>query len=282
MSTCNSCGAEITFRWIDGAVRLPIHPDGGWHCGSWSDSGSSGVSTYSSVSHTREWPMQDFSHPWLTCPIKGCYPVYFIRHNGGSVWVDALGWPWPKHGCFDDPHSATSAFSALVSKGVRPYPSQARGRHLPAAIPQNGHDRFVEIKLHDSKNVPACFSTGCRPRILLLARWFVSQSKTNFCCTRLTGRSHFMATSKSPPQRVAKPVTVRQTPRCSAHAARHGSSPETETSTTRRTVRTRRLNRRPGPEPRFAFSVHFLAVTLRNPRSVLIDPQVRPHVPSRL
>jgi hypothetical protein len=25
-----------------------------------------------------------------------------VRHNGGSVWFDELGWPWPKHGCFFD------------------------------------------------------------------------------------------------------------------------------------------------------------------------------------
>jgi len=23
--------------------------------------------------------------------------VFFIRHNGGSLWVEELGWPWPKH-----------------------------------------------------------------------------------------------------------------------------------------------------------------------------------------
>ncbi len=28
--------------------------------------------------------------------------VFFIRHNGGWLWVDELGWPWPKHGCFDN------------------------------------------------------------------------------------------------------------------------------------------------------------------------------------
>jgi len=28
--------------------------------------------------------------------------VYFVRHNGGSVWFDELGPPWPKHGCFDE------------------------------------------------------------------------------------------------------------------------------------------------------------------------------------
>lgn len=29
--------------------------------------------------------------------------VYFVRHNNGSVWLDALGWPWPKHPCFNSP-----------------------------------------------------------------------------------------------------------------------------------------------------------------------------------
>lgn len=34
-----------------------------------------------------------------TCPKCG-KNVYFIRHNGGCVWLDGLGWPWPKHACF--------------------------------------------------------------------------------------------------------------------------------------------------------------------------------------
>jgi hypothetical protein len=36
------------------------------------------------------------------CPICGS-DVFFIRHNGGSVWLDPpLGPPWCKHPCFDD------------------------------------------------------------------------------------------------------------------------------------------------------------------------------------
>lgn len=27
--------------------------------------------------------------------------MFFIRHNGGAVWLDDLGWPWPVHGCFE-------------------------------------------------------------------------------------------------------------------------------------------------------------------------------------
>jgi hypothetical protein len=34
-----------------------------------------------------------------TCPICGAQ-VFFIRYNGGSVFVDELGVPWPRHACF--------------------------------------------------------------------------------------------------------------------------------------------------------------------------------------
>lgn len=27
--------------------------------------------------------------------------MFFVRHNGGSVWLNELGWPWEKHGCFE-------------------------------------------------------------------------------------------------------------------------------------------------------------------------------------
>jgi hypothetical protein len=50
------------------------------------------------VSYRQE--SSDFCHK-TDCPRCGG-PVFFIRHNDGSVWVDELGWPWPKHGCFED------------------------------------------------------------------------------------------------------------------------------------------------------------------------------------
>jgi len=34
------------------------------------------------------------------CPWNGCEPVWFVRHNGGCVWLDELGWPWPVHSCW--------------------------------------------------------------------------------------------------------------------------------------------------------------------------------------
>src|ERR1039458_521988 len=41
--------------------------------------------------------------------------VYLVRHNGGSVWLDELGWPWPKHGCFDSqPHDSGNTSVAPI------------------------------------------------------------------------------------------------------------------------------------------------------------------------
>jgi hypothetical protein len=44
--------------------------------------------------------LDDYCRP-TKCP-RCDAEVFFIRHNGGSVWVDELGWPWPKHSCFDE------------------------------------------------------------------------------------------------------------------------------------------------------------------------------------
>lgn len=84
MSRCDRCGAVVEFRYVAGRPRpVPIH-----RCGA-------------------AWGDASFEHSAATQP--GCFPtrckhckaaVFFIRHNGGSVWVDPpLGHPWMKHKC---------------------------------------------------------------------------------------------------------------------------------------------------------------------------------------
>ena len=64
---------------------------------------------------THEWRERDFTRP-SRCPECGAN-VFFIRHNGGFVWIDPpLGPPWDKHGCFDEPTGPTSIFSAWSPK----------------------------------------------------------------------------------------------------------------------------------------------------------------------
>jgi len=91
----------------------------GWggdgHAGT-SYGGNSGLGqTYYSDGGTRVWRERDFTSP-SRCPECG-KDVFFIRHNGGSVWVDPpLGWPWPKHPCFDKPNEPTRSFSVWSAK----------------------------------------------------------------------------------------------------------------------------------------------------------------------
>ncbi|MCK0506323.1 hypothetical protein [Aromatoleum anaerobium] len=93
MSRCFRCGGEIEFRYIDRRLT-PIHLSGGW-C-----QGDRGVGGRTTVEFTP--PERRFED---VCRARKCpqcqRPVYFFTHNGGSVWVDELGWPWPKHACFD-------------------------------------------------------------------------------------------------------------------------------------------------------------------------------------
>lgn len=90
MSNCYICGQEISFAYIDG-ILTPIHESGG-SCGGDLRKRKVYASAYLTENFCRE----------TKCPKCFKYPVHFIRHNGGSLWVDELGWPWEKHVCFDD------------------------------------------------------------------------------------------------------------------------------------------------------------------------------------
>ncbi len=145
MPTCDNCGEEIEFRHIEGRI-VPIHPDGGWHCGFQSNS-SSHVSTiprnYSGV-----WHDEDFTRPTI-CQECG-ESVFFIRHNGGSVWVNSLGTPWPKHPCFDKPATPTRAFSSWSAKTSRFTNPKLAVVIRIYSVPKYT-EPVVEIRLQDSR-----------------------------------------------------------------------------------------------------------------------------------
>ena len=69
MAHCDRCGQSIEFRWVGGRL-VPLHLDG--PCG-----GLRG-----------ERPREPQPTCWATeCP-ECAAEVFFIRHNGGSIWVD--------------------------------------------------------------------------------------------------------------------------------------------------------------------------------------------------
>jgi hypothetical protein len=89
MKICDKCGQPVEFRFIDGRP-IPLHFDGG--C-----SGSRG-----SGDNDRVRKSVESSCVRTSCP-RCAEPVFFIRHNGGNVWIDPpLGPPWYRHPCMDD------------------------------------------------------------------------------------------------------------------------------------------------------------------------------------
>lgn len=87
MGICDKCGEEISFRYVEGR-NIPFHFSGG----------CTGESTTISKSSSASLVFEKVCYP-TKCP-KCASSIYFIKHNGGSVWLDELGWPWPKHKCF--------------------------------------------------------------------------------------------------------------------------------------------------------------------------------------
>jgi hypothetical protein len=159
MPTCNQCGEEIEFRYINGRP-VPLHLNGGgWTCSGY---GGSAVNDYAGYSRS------DKSRCYQTkCPECGD-GVYFIRHNGGSVWIDPpLGPPWYKHPCMDKTYTSV--------KGVRR--TLAAGRSLPAQT-QNGDLIIGIVKEAETSLSKKCsvisIETGAAENIVLLMKENVS------------------------------------------------------------------------------------------------------------
>jgi len=50
-----------------------------------------------------------FVKPNARCPVCGSPVFYYENVNGGKVYFDELGPPWPKHPCLDDPYAVRRA-----------------------------------------------------------------------------------------------------------------------------------------------------------------------------
>jgi len=104
MAACSRCGNPVTFRYVDGRC-VPLHLSG--EC-----TGGFSRNFTNNSRHIRS----DERCCFLTdCP-KCNEPVFFLRHNGGSVWIDPpLGPPWYKHPCMDSvPVPAATGKRTLV------------------------------------------------------------------------------------------------------------------------------------------------------------------------
>ncbi|MES0098119.1 hypothetical protein [Mesorhizobium sp. M0019] len=69
------------------------------------------------VSHStisRFGTVVSYVNPNAHCPVCGKQVFYYQCPHGGRVFFDNLGWPWPKHGCTDNPRSQKGRVEARV------------------------------------------------------------------------------------------------------------------------------------------------------------------------
>lgn len=154
MASCSRCGNPITFRYVDGRC-VPLHLHGGCI-----DGGNSSSSTdYSGYSCSEE------SCCFLTsCPECGD-DVFFIRSNGGSVWIDPpLGPPWYKHPCMDQGGIISGrSRSSLLFADPSEYEGIEDGRVL-------GVVKESEVSL-SKKCTITCIETEKNDRYVLLVKF---------------------------------------------------------------------------------------------------------------
>lgn len=115
-----------------------------------------------------------------TCPVCGA-SVFFVRHNGGSVWFDELGAPWQKHACFDDDsigtglrellHTGPGALFGIIVKTERHgrVPRQVRVsvENVPPFRLDDSAKNLVEIRCSDGTTVFQVFDDPVNWRTLL-------------------------------------------------------------------------------------------------------------------
>ena len=107
MANCEFCGDRSRFRTLNGRV-VPFH-----NCE---------VMVVETTSTKRDDP--DCCHRTV-CPRCGKRYIFFVRHNGGSVWFDLLGPPWPQHACFEKIDAPEiPSFLLNIPPGVRCQPAK--------------------------------------------------------------------------------------------------------------------------------------------------------------
>ena len=147
MPICSRCGGEIEFRYIDGRC-IPLHFSGG--CG-----GSARSAVYDYAGYRRSKESSCFQ---TRCPECG-RKVFFIRHNGGSVWIDPpLGPPWYKHGCMDKAYVAAKGIrSSAVSESALAKFKQSDGLIIgvvsEAEVSATKHCSLINIEIGTNKNL---------------------------------------------------------------------------------------------------------------------------------
>jgi len=87
--------------------------------------------------------------------------VFFVRHNGGSVWFDQLGRPWPKHECFDEDLYGIQLRRLLTS------PDQVFGVIIETETTRPGEAGRIMVRCCDGTLINEEFPTSANTSLFL-------------------------------------------------------------------------------------------------------------------
>lgn len=104
MPKCSNCGGEIIFRYMDG-LCTPIHLSGG--CFGYNQSASKPRKKKKKQKKEPKFQVAynnytSFINPNASCPVCGEQVFFYQSKDGGRVFFDEIGPPWPKHPCTDN------------------------------------------------------------------------------------------------------------------------------------------------------------------------------------
>ena len=73
--------------------------------------------------------VQSYVNPNAHCPECGAKVFFYQSPYGGRVFFNRLGWPWPKHGCTDNPRAQKAELKLIGSSSSAPF-RNAKGEPL--------------------------------------------------------------------------------------------------------------------------------------------------------
>jgi hypothetical protein len=81
-----------------------------------------------------------------------------VRHNGGSVWFDDLGPPWPKHACFDEEYAGIR-LRATLREQLGQSSNPVFGVVIETEVIEPGKNGRIVVRCSDGTIIDDVFET---------------------------------------------------------------------------------------------------------------------------
>ena len=137
---CSFCNGRIIFRKSLSGITIPIHLDN------------------TSCETARFGSQPEFCQQ-TQCPKCG-KSIYFVRHNGGSVWFNELGKPWEKHSCMISTEEAFHQIETFEIFRVRGIKKLLKLNGVVIYIGKN-KKRSQEYEIMGISDTPNIFGRWC-------------------------------------------------------------------------------------------------------------------------